>query len=87
MTSRPAAARSRAATKPSPPLLPGPATTRTGPGGHQRRDGLGDRAAGGLHQGHAGDAAGDRAAVGLGHLGGGQKLVHGRLWHTATAGW
>ena len=66
----------RAATKPSPPLLPGPATHQHRPVGHQRRGGLGDGAAGGLHQRHAGRAAGDGQPVGLGHLGGGQQLVH-----------
>ena len=30
----------------------------------------------GFHEGHAGDAAGDREGVGLGHLRGGQQLVH-----------
>ena len=44
VTVRPAAARRRAATKPSPPLLPGPATTRTGPSRTRRSGGVGDGA-------------------------------------------
>ena len=53
---------------------------------HERRRGVGDRAAGGLHQRHAGRAGGDRAAVGLGHLGGGEELVHGFSVGRAPAG-
>jgi hypothetical protein len=48
---------------------------------------LGDRAAGGFHEVDAGDAAGDGAAVGLGHLGGGEELVHGRDYGTRRAEW
>ena len=44
--------------------------------GDQRRGGLGDRAAGRLHQRHAGDARRDGEPVGASHLGGGEKLEH-----------
>ena len=44
--------------------------------GGERGGGVGHGAAGGLHQRHAGGAGGDGEAVGLGHLGGGEELVH-----------
>ena len=56
------------ATKPSPPLLPGPATTHDRTAGGLPRDRVGDRPAGVFHQADAGRAARDRQAVGLGHL-------------------
>ena len=74
-TSRPSSRRRRATTRPSPPLLPLPQTTRTGPGS---RDGGRDprepdpRA---LHQVDPGDAALlDRPRVGGAHL---RRLVQG----------
>ena len=67
---------SRAATKPSPPLLPGPATTTTRRPLQQPAARVGDRAAGILHQLDAGNAAGDGQPVGLRHLGGGQQFDH-----------
>ena len=47
--------------------------------------GFGDGAAGGFHQRHAGDAAGDGEAVGPAHLGGGEELVHVSAQRPASA--
>ncbi len=71
-TSTPACQRTRATTKPSPPLLPRPASTATRASArsfegrlHRRHD----LAAGVLHEHHRGDAEVlDRAAVGFAHL-------------------
>ena len=64
-TAQPRSARIRAATKPSPPLLPGPHNTATGRGGKAPRDRIGDREPRLFHQLDAGDAAGDRQPVGI----------------------
>ena len=70
----------RAATKPSPPLLPGPATTTIAAAGRMARgDPFGDRAAGILHQVDAGDPARNRQPVGLGHFGGGEQFIMRRI--------
>ena len=71
---------SLAATKPSPPLLPGPHSTAMAallpPA---RRIGrLGHGGAGILHELEAGHAGGDGQRVGLAHLGGGEQLVAGQ---------
>ncbi len=64
-----ARASSRAATNPSPPLLPGPAITRTAAvGGKPGADRIRHRTSGILHQLDAGNAARDRQPVGLRHL-------------------
>ena len=63
-TGQPARARCRAATNPSPPLLPGPHSTATGRGDQRRIARFGDGAPRRLHQRDAGNAAGNRGAVG-----------------------
>ena len=67
-TSRPRAANSAAATKPSPPLLPGPATTTIGALLHQLHRGLGDGLACAEHQREAGSPRGNREPVGPAHF-------------------
>ena len=67
-TSKPVSARSRAATSPSPPLLPLPQTTRIGPGLRDVAHRLCERLARGLHQLKRGNAAlVDRLGVGGTH--------------------
>ena len=73
---KPASARMRAATNPSPPLLPGPATTDHPLALAHRGNPVGDRAPGIFHQLKAGNATSDRQPVGLGHLGGGEEFDH-----------
>ena len=76
VTARPAAASRRAATKPSPPLLPGPATTSTGPSGTSAAAASATARPAASISVMPGMPAAMARAVGLGHLGGGQELVH-----------
>ena len=73
-TSRPRAASSAAATKPSPPLLPRPATTRIGPSSTRSIAASATAWPGAQHQREAGRAGGDGQPVGTLHLSGGQNF-------------
>ena len=80
MTSRPAASEPAGGDEAVAAVVAGAGDDEHRAVGDERGGGLGDRAAGGLHQRHAGGAGGDGERVGLGHLGGGQELVHSAAW-------